>query len=274
MKSQPPVTLDEGSAIQSAADAAALASTHLPADERADAIEHAMAQALEKTAVKSTIYTSGEWDPTAARPRAYIPGQHLLMDEDPRLQKMPPKPTLFDFFEKRFRPAKQHLLQSAALAKEAGHNEKVILACLLHDISVVGFIQPDHGYWGAQMIEPYVDEEIAWAIRYHQALRFFPDPAVGYEYPELYVKYFGKDFVPSTAMQEAHDYARNHKWYMTARLITINDIYSFDDKKTVDLEEFTDLIGRNFRQPAEGLGNDHSSSAHMWRTIIAPTRFL
>ena len=66
-----------------------------------------------------------------------------------------------------------------------------MLACLLHDIAVVGFIRCDHGYWGAQMIEPYVDEEVSWAIKSHQALRFFPDESVGYGYPDMYTKYFG-----------------------------------------------------------------------------------
>src|SRR6185312_14509591 len=50
-----------------------------------------------------------------------------------RLPPMPAKPTLFDFFELRFKPA-GHLLQSAALAKRNGASEEVILACLLHDI--------------------------------------------------------------------------------------------------------------------------------------------
>lgn len=100
---------------------------------------------------------------------------------------MPDKPTLLDFFKYRFGTV-DHLLQSAKLAMKAGHNEKIILACLLHDIAVMGFIRADHGYWGAQMIEPYVDEEVAWAIRYHQSLRFFPDEANGYHYPELYTK--------------------------------------------------------------------------------------
>ena len=41
-----------------------------------------------------------------------------------------------------------------------------------------------------------------------------------------------------------------------------------------ELDEFGDLIGRNFRQPTEGLGFDGSPVAHMWRTIIWPTRAL
>ena len=40
------------------------------------------------------------------------------------------------------------------------------------------------------------------------------------------------------------------------------------------LEEFTDVIGRNFKQPKEGLGFDGSPTAHMWRTIIWPNNFL
>ena len=59
-----------------------------------------------------------------------------------------------------------------------------------------------------------------------------------------------------------------------SRLITINDIYSFDPDTVVDFSEFEDVIGRNFRQPAEGLGFDGSPVAHMWRTMIWPNNFL
>ena len=34
--------------------------------------------------------------------------------------------------------------------------------------------------------------------------------------------------------------------------ITVHDIYSFDPNLHVELEEFTDIIGRNFRQPDRG----------------------
>ena len=75
------------------------------------------------------------------------------------------------------------MLQSAAYAQKNGMEEKVMLACLLHDIAVGSFIRTDHGYWGAQLIEPYVDEEVSWAIRYHQALRFFPGRERGLRVP-------------------------------------------------------------------------------------------
>ena len=65
---------------------------------------------------------------------------------------------------------------------------------------------------------------------------------------------------------------RNHKWYMEPRLVTVNDLYAFDPNAKVSLEPFTDIIGRHFKQPKEGLGNDNSPSAHMWRTIANPMR--
>jgi HD domain len=239
--------------------------------ERAEAAEHAMSQELDRQVVKSVIYVSGERDPRV--PIVREPGKRVMMGDDPRLLKMPDRPTLFDFFKYRFGPA-NHMLQSARLALKNGVEEKVVLACLLHDIAITGFIRSDHGYWAAQLLEPYVEEEVSWAIRHHQALRFFADESVGYKYPELYVTLFGEDYQPEPYIQEAYRYARGHKWYMTSRLITVNDLYAFDPNVQVTLEEFTDVVGRHFKQPKEGLGFDASPSAHMWRTIIWPTKYL
>ncbi len=245
--------------------------------ERADALERKMSAELDaKVPVKSRLFTSGDEDPTRAGSelaQAMAEGRHLLMGPDPRLPPMPAKPTLMDFFKYRFGPA-THVLQSARLALKNGHEEKLVLACLLHDISVIGFIQGDHGYWAAQLVAPYVDEEIAWAIRAHQVLRFYPDPSVGYEYPQQYIKLFGGEFRPEPSFEAAYKRALKHKWYMTGRLLTVNDLYAFDPNVVVDLDDFTDVVGRNFRQPEEGLGLDHSPSAHMWRTIMWPTRAL
>jgi len=241
--------------------------------QQAEAAEHAMSQELDRVVVKSVIFTSGERDPRQPVPRPPDQGKRFMMGHDPRLPRMSDRPTLFDFFRLRFGPS-THLLQSARLAQKSGAGEKIVLACLLHDIAIAGFIRGDHGYWSAQLLEPYVDEEVAWGIRYHQALRFFPDESVGYRYPELYLKLFGPDYQPEPYIQAAHRYAREHKWYMTSRLITVNDLYAFDPNVQVSLEEFTDVVGRNFKQPKEGLGFDGSPTAHMWRTINMPTRYL
>jgi HD domain-containing protein len=242
--------------------------------QKAEAADHALSEELERLViVKSAIYTSGERDPREPPPSQDTRGKLHLMSHDPRLPRMPDRPTLFDFFKYRFGPC-THMLQSARLAQKNGTDEKVILACLLHDIATSGFIRADHGYWAAQLVEPYVDEEVSFAIRYHQVLRFYPDESVGYQYPESYIRLFGADFKPEPYLDRAYQYARTHKWYMTARLLTVNDLYSFDPNAQVELEEFTDIVGRHFRQPEEGLGFDQSPSAHMWRTINWPTRYL
>ena len=203
------------------------------------------------------------------------PGTVIMSGDNPALAKMPEKPTLLDFFRYRFGSVTcNHLLQSAMNAKRAGQDERMILACLLHDIANGMLIRADHGYWGAQLIAPYVDEELSWAVQHHQALRFFADPAVGYEYPKAYDRFFGPDYVVPDYLKQAHEAARAHRWYMSARTITLYDLYSFEEDVTIPLEEFEDVIGRHFKQPEEGLGFDNSPVAHMWRTMIWPNNFL
>lgn len=65
---------------------------------------------------------------------------------------------------------------------------------------------------------------------------------MGYAYPEMYVRMFGPDYRPPAYIEAAYRYARNR------------------------------LIGRHFRQPAEGLGHDGSPVAHMWRSILDPAK--
>jgi hypothetical protein len=244
--------------------------------ERADALEEQKLHDLEHIITKSVLFNLADGKVEMEEHTALMaknPGKFILMGEDLRLPKMPDKPTLVDYFRCRF-ASTAHLLQSATHALKAGHDEKVILACLLHDIGVVSFIRCDHGYWGAQMIEPYVDEQVCWAVKTHQALRFFPDESVGYTYPDMYLTLFGSDYEPAPYIVDEYERARNHKWYMTSRLVTVNDLYSFDPNANVNLDDFVDIIGRNFKQPKEGLGLDSSPSAHMWRTLMWPTRFL
>jgi len=241
--------------------------------ERADELEHRQMEALgERIVGKSLLYRLADGERTLGE-GAF--GGRMLMGEDPRLPPLPDKPTLIDFFRCRFAVAPQaHLLQSANLAQKNGLSDKMVLACLLHDIAVAGFIRTDHGYWGAQLVEPYVDEEVSWAIRAHQALRFFPDESVGYAYPETYRMLFGYDYRPEPYVVAAYEEARKHKWYMSARMICVNDLYSFDPNVHVELEQFEDIIGREFRQPPEGLGNDNTPASHMWRTLRWPCNAL
>ena len=246
--------------------------------ERADAFEGVMAEGLAREVVKPIIChpdMERSMDPPGAASPGGAPQSKLIAGmPDPRLPPMPAKPTLADFYKYRI-PNPAHGLQSAKLALDEGLDEKVVLACLLHDISVEALIRTDHGFWAAQLVAPYVNEEVSWAIQKHQSLRFFADKSVNYDYPQKYREWFGEDYKVGSWIQAEYDEAKNHKWYMTSRLITLNDLYAFDPEVgEISIDEFEDVIGRNFKQPKEGLGFDGSPVAHMWRTMIWPNSFL
>lgn len=239
-------------------------------EDKAEALEHHMLEELDRAAGPAS--SDGSAEPEQEGPRPPRGTGRLFMPREAELPPMPDKPTLLDFFRLRFAPA-NHVLQSATHALKTGQPEETIIACLLHDV-VLNMIKVDHGWWGAQLVEPYVAERVSWGIRYHAPLRFYPDESVGYEYPEMYNRIFGEDYVPEPYIEAAYKYARNHSWYMDARLITLNDTYAFDPDAVVSIDPFIDIIGRHFTQPPEGLGYDNSPSAHMWRTIANPNRPL
>lgn len=258
----------------------------MDSEARADALEEHMLSELNSVIAykQSTGHLPPKKYPTAAEVEAQIEtrtfrqgagflfvshtGEHVK-----KLAAMLSSPTLFDFFKLRFMDTSNHVLQSARLAMKNGMSEEIILACLLHNV-VQAMIRTDHGWWGAQLVEPYVSDKVAFAIRYHQALRYYPDPAAGYEYPDFYRQMFGVDYAPPPYIEATYRMVRNHKWYMEARLVTVNDLYAFDPNVAVTIDPFIDIIGRHFKQPKEGLGNDGSPVAHMWRTIARPDQPL
>ena len=262
--------VDRRKFFASVGGAAAVAA--LSHEDRAEALEHYMTEQLDRTGqFAAAAVGQQEREPMGSR----IPkGTGNLFRPTPdAFEPLPAKPTLVDIFNKRFAPAR-HVLQSAKRAITTGQPERTVFACMLHDVTQ-NLIKADHGYWGAQLFAPYVDERVSWGIKYHQALRFFPDESVGYEYPEMYNRIFGADYEPDEYIKTDYEFARNHRYYMEARLITANDEYAFDrDAPEIKVEEFTDIIGRQFKQPKDGLGFDNSPTAHMWRTIINPDRPL
>ena len=246
--------------------------------ELADEAEEAAIKELEnKIFLRQNLYALGQGEHGQYRQDGsrLSPGKTVFMGDDPRLPAMPDKPGLLDFVRCRFAVGgQQHLLQSARLARKNGVSGKMILACLLHDLAVSSFVRSDHGYWGAAMIEPYVDEEVAWAIRYHQCVRFFADPENGYEYPELYIKFFGEGYEPEDYIKRDYEYARNHKWYGSALEICKNDHYAFDHGMVLEWDEFEDVLADHFHAPEEGLGNDNTPASHIWRTLRRPSNGL
>jgi hypothetical protein len=248
----------------------------MSAEAKAEALEAYMIQQLNgaSTPTPRTFPKAADIE-AQIETRSYRRGVgNLFLNNAPngkvkKLAPMPAKPTFLDFFKLRMEQTQNHVLQSANRALKTGMSEEIVLACLLHD-TVHALIKTDHGYWGAQLYAPYVSEKVAFAVRYHQALRFFEDKEAGYEYPDLYRNLFGEDYVPNPHIQADYKMVRNHKWYAEPRMVTVNDLYAFEPGVVVTIDPFIDIIGRHFKNPKEGLGNDGSPVAHMWRTIAMP----
>ncbi len=107
----------------------------MTASEKVDALEEAQLAQFNKRIAKSFLFAAGEKD--QSRPERGIiqlgtddPNAQALQGDDPRLRKMPAKPTLLDFFEYRWGRG-EHLMQSARLARLAGCDEKTVLACCM-----------------------------------------------------------------------------------------------------------------------------------------------
>ena len=268
------VSIDRRNFIAFLGGSAAVAS--MSAEAKADALEDYLTANI---AEGSAGGGSAPRPPTVAELTAQIPtrtyrrgaGRLFAAEQGnvPMLTPLPEKPTLADFIRLRFMGTSEHCLQSARLARKKNLDEEIVFSCLIHDL-VLNVMRADHGFWAAQLFQPYVSEKVTFAIRHHATLRFFPDHEAGYEYPELYRTMFGSDYVPPPHQQEEYRWVRKHRWYMAPRLVTVNDLYAFEPGVKVSLDEFEDVIGRHFKQPKEGLGFDGSPVAHMWRTASNP----
>ena len=130
--------------------------------------EHKFGRALNALNKPGTVLDASSKFPTMAEveaqieTRAYRRGVgNLFLSHTGNVKKlptMPARPTLADYFKHRFTFTGNHVLQSANLAKKNGLSEEIVLACLLHD-TVQELIKVDHGWWGAQLYEPYVSEK-------------------------------------------------------------------------------------------------------------------
>jgi predicted HD phosphohydrolase len=60
-----------------------------------------------------------------------------------------------------------HCLQTATLAERAGADDELVVASLCHDIGKAVSV-PNHPRIAAEILRPYVREEVRWAIEVHQ----------------------------------------------------------------------------------------------------------
>ena len=125
-----------------------------------------------------------------------------------------------------------HCLQTAARAEADGADEEVIVAALLHDVGKAISVA-NHPRIAAEILRPYVREEVVWMIEVHQDFQ-----------GRHYYEHLGLD-------PDARDqYVGNAHYDLAARFADDWDQTSFDpDGPIPPLEHFGPMVHRVFAAP-------------------------
>jgi predicted HD phosphohydrolase len=125
-----------------------------------------------------------------------------------------------------------HCLQTATRAERAGADPEVVVASLCHDIGKAISV-PNHPAIGAEILKPYVREEVYSMILAHQDFQ-----------GRHYYQHFGGD-------PDAREQYRGQPWFdLAARFADEWDQTSFDpDYDTEPLEHFEPLVNEVFAKP-------------------------
>ncbi|HEX8514381.1 MAG TPA: HD domain-containing protein [Allosphingosinicella sp.] len=125
-----------------------------------------------------------------------------------------------------------HSLMAGTLARRSGASDEEIVAALCHDLGKL-FSIPNHGPIAAEMLKPYVRDEIYQAIYWHQEFQ-----------GRYYFEHLGKD-------PEGRERFKGESWYGFAeKLVDDWDAPAFDPGFDVDpLESFEPEVARVFSNP-------------------------
>lgn len=125
-----------------------------------------------------------------------------------------------------------HSLMAGTLARRSGASDEEVVAALCHDIGKL-FSIPNHGPIAAEMLKPYVSDEIYQAIYWHQDFQGL-----------YYYEHLGRD-------PASRDRFKGEPWYdMASKLVDEWDAPAFDPEFDVDtLESFEPEIARLFSKP-------------------------
>jgi predicted HD phosphohydrolase len=125
-----------------------------------------------------------------------------------------------------------HCLQTATRAERAGADDEMVVASLCHDIGKAVSV-PNHAAIAAEILKPYVREDVYWVILTHQDFQ-------GRHYYEL----LGKD--PNARDQ----YAGHPAFSLGERFADEWDQVAFDpDYDTLPLEHFEPRVRALFSRP-------------------------
>ena len=150
-------------------------------------------------------------------------GAHMIMDALRRLEAV----------EVGFgaNPLVHRLLPATVGGRDGGTDEEVV-AALCHDIGKVLSI-PNHGAIGAEVLRPYVSDDMYHVIKHHQDFQ-----------GRYYYDYLGKD-------SKARDRFKGEPWYdLAEKLVDRWDAPAFDPDYPIDsLESFEPELTRVFSKP-------------------------
>lgn len=121
-----------------------------------------------------------------------------------------------------------HCLQTATLAERAGADDEVVFAALMHDTGKAITVA-NHGAIAAEMIRPFVREDVYQMIRVHQDFQ-----------GKHYYAHFGAD---PEAREQHRETLTPEQFELAALFADEWDQIAFDpDYDTLPLEHFTGLI--------------------------------
>ena len=125
-----------------------------------------------------------------------------------------------------------HSLMAGTLARRDGASDEEVVAALCHDLGKL-FSIPNHGPIAAEMLKPYVREDIYHAIYWHQEFQ-----------GRYYFEHLGKD-------PEGRERFRGESWFAFAeKLVDDWDAPAFDPDFAADpLESFEPEVTRIFSNP-------------------------
>ncbi|HEY0043092.1 MAG TPA: HD domain-containing protein [Allosphingosinicella sp.] len=125
-----------------------------------------------------------------------------------------------------------HSLMAGTLARRSGASDEEVVAALCHDLGKL-FSIPNHGPIAAEMLKPYVSQDIYHAIYWHQEFQ-----------GRYYFEHLGRD-------PEGRERFRGTSWFALAeRLVDEWDGPAFDPSFPVDsLESFEPEVARIFSNP-------------------------
>ena len=125
-----------------------------------------------------------------------------------------------------------HSLQTATLAERAGADDEVVVASLCHDIGKFVSV-PNHPRIAAEILRPYVREEVRWMIEVHQDFQ-----------GRHYYHHFGGD---PDAREKHRDSLSPEEFGLAEQFADDWDQKAFDpDYDTLPLEHFEERVRKVF----------------------------